>query len=106
MEAIVVSSACPSVLASAGDILRSQLGEEARELQELDDPDWRLLPAVGAALRRSTATEQCFAVLICPTRSLWAVGVGMRGKHRFAAPRCYRCYRVYRWYGVKGRSRV
>eukprot|EP00434_Breviolum_minutum_P003812 symbB.v1.2.003355.t1/scaffold186.1/size279346/2 len=29
--------------------------------------------------------EECFTAVICPTRSLWAVGVGMKGKARWVA---------------------
>lgn len=25
------------------------------------------------------STQECFTAVICPTRSLWAVGVGMKG---------------------------
>lgn len=69
----------------ADQILSSILADEVKELQLVDDADWKNLPAVGAALKRRTQTEECMTVAISPTRSLWAVGVGMKGRQRWLA---------------------
>jgi len=89
MEAVVLSTNCP-VLRGAGlspdGILQAVLGDEVKELRFIDDADWKELPAVGAALKKGMDNaEECFTAVICPTRSLWAVGVGMKGKARWVA---------------------
>lgn len=55
------------------------------EVNFLDDANWEHFPEVGAALKASTSVEECMCVGICPSRGVWAVGVGMKGKIRFAA---------------------
>mmetsp|Transcript_26851 Transcript_26851/g.60638 ORF Transcript_26851/g.60638 Transcript_26851/m.60638 type:complete len:481 (+) Transcript_26851:1-1443(+) len=92
MEALTVSSSVTSgarrpggLLGQADQILAAVMGDEAKELIFVDDADWKLLPAVGAALKRRKQTEECFTVAISPGRSLWAVGVGMKSKSRWIA---------------------
>ena len=40
-----------------------------------------ILPFMGNYL---SISQECFTAVICPTRSLWAVGVGMKGGWRWA----------------------
>ncbi|CAK9104043.1 C3H1-type domain-containing protein [Durusdinium trenchii] len=88
MEAVVLSTCNGKgrgVLNSADGVLQHVLGDEVKELKFIDDADWKELPAVGTALQKAMDKEECFTAVICPTRSIWAVGVGMRGKSRWTA---------------------
>jgi len=55
------------------------------EVEYVDDSDWSLFPAVGSALKTLGEKEECFVLASCPSRCLCAVGVGMKGKNRWAA---------------------
>jgi len=88
MEAVVLSTSCKLIQGKglpADGILQAMLSDEVKELRFIDDADWKELPAVGAALKKGMENEECFTAVICPTRSLWAVGVGMKGKARWVA---------------------
>ncbi|CAJ1390620.1 unnamed protein product [Effrenium voratum] len=95
MEALVCStnnykrSTC-----SVDNILSGILGDEVKELRFIDDSEWKNLPTVGAALKKRMAKEECFTAAFCPTRSLWAVGVGMKGQTRWRAARLAICVAV------------
>jgi len=54
-------------------------------LQYHDDANWDHFPQVGAALKELAPAEECLTVAVCPDRDIWAVGVSMKGKDRFAA---------------------
>eukprot|EP00933_Yihiella_yeosuensis_P023559 TRINITY_DN18352_c0_g1_i1.p1 TRINITY_DN18352_c0_g1~~TRINITY_DN18352_c0_g1_i1.p1 ORF type:complete len:730 (-),score=180.11 TRINITY_DN18352_c0_g1_i1:56-2245(-) len=69
----------------ADGALESLLGDMLSEVEYIDDPEWSQFPVVGAALKELAEKEECLVVAICPTRALWAVGVGMKGKNRWMA---------------------
>jgi len=74
-----------ALYAQADSALSSVFGEEAKAIEFVDDANWDLLPAVGAALKLLASKEECFTVAICASRALWAVGVGMKGQNRYKA---------------------
>jgi len=61
------------------------LEEMAAEVQYFDDFNWEQFPQVGAALKSVAAAEECLTLALCSSKEIWAVGVGMQGKNRFAA---------------------
>jgi len=65
--------------------LSAVLGDAVTEVEIEDDPNWDKFPGVGAALKQLSEKEECFTVAFNQTRSLWVVGVGMKGKNRHAA---------------------
>lgn len=60
------------------------IGESGDVIEYVDDANWDVLPEVGAALKLICKKEECMTVAICAARGLWAVGVGMKGKQRYA----------------------
>lgn len=74
-----------SPLSNPDAILSAIMGDEAKDIEYHDDFDWKKFPAVGSALKRLAPVEECMCVAVCATRALWAVGVGNKGKDRWAA---------------------
>jgi len=50
-----------------------------------DDANWKVFPSIGEALKKMSPVEECLCVAICAEVGVWAVGVGMKGKSRYAA---------------------
>jgi len=69
----------------ADDAVSRMLGDLLQEVEYLDDSDWTKFPAVGQALKKLGEKEECFTVALSQTRSLYGVGVGMKGRNRYAA---------------------
>eukprot|EP00747_Dinoflagellata_sp_TGD_P098535 gnl/TRDRNA2_/TRDRNA2_167476_c0_seq9.p1 gnl/TRDRNA2_/TRDRNA2_167476_c0~~gnl/TRDRNA2_/TRDRNA2_167476_c0_seq9.p1 ORF type:complete len:580 (+),score=116.00 gnl/TRDRNA2_/TRDRNA2_167476_c0_seq9:113-1852(+) len=67
------------------DILSMLLEDKTGEVEYVDDANWENFPTVGQALKAHGDKEECMAVAICQSRSVWAVGVGGKGKVRFSA---------------------
>eukprot|EP00930_Biecheleria_cincta_P048738 TRINITY_DN34003_c0_g1_i1.p1 TRINITY_DN34003_c0_g1~~TRINITY_DN34003_c0_g1_i1.p1 ORF type:complete len:574 (+),score=146.10 TRINITY_DN34003_c0_g1_i1:56-1723(+) len=65
--------------------LAAVLGDLVTEVEVEDDPNWDKFPGIGTALKQLSEKEECFTVAFNQTRSLWVVGVGMKGKNRHAA---------------------
>jgi len=70
----------------ADAIVAKLIGDNHQEeVEYVDDSDWSLFPAVGSALKNLGEKEECFVLASCPSRCICAVGVGMKGKNRWAA---------------------
>mmetsp|Transcript_27426 Transcript_27426/g.50394 ORF Transcript_27426/g.50394 Transcript_27426/m.50394 type:complete len:658 (-) Transcript_27426:168-2141(-) len=69
----------------ADEELSKFLEEPGTEVEYHDDFDWKKFPVVGLALKELAEAEECMCVSMCPSRNLWAVGIGMKGKSRFQA---------------------
>lgn len=69
----------------ADEALNKFVPEAATEVEYLDDFEWKNFPAVGMALKELAEKEECMCLAVCPSRGLWAVGVGMKGKERLRA---------------------
>ena len=66
------------------EVLRMLIG--AAEVKEHDDPHWRALPSIGAALKRIYPTwDECYCVFVC--RNAWGVGIAKRQRNRRDAGR-------------------
>ena len=66
------------------EVLRMLIG--AAEVKEYDDPHWRTLPSIGAALKRIYPTwDECYCVFVC--RNAWGVGIANRQRNRRDAGR-------------------
>jgi len=70
---------------SADRVLSELVGDIEAEVQFHDDCNWVLFPTVGAGLKEIAKEEVCMCVAVCPSKMAWAVGVGMKGKSRYAA---------------------
>merc|ERR1719383_999978 len=89
-NALVVSSDAKggAIYSQADKMLESILGENAEDHIVLyDDFNWERFPQIGAQLKRIATVEECMTVALCASHSIWAVGVAMKGKSRFAAAR-------------------
>lgn len=87
-EALAVSSdgtKRKALYNNVDQVLSSIMPDHETEIEYHDDADWKLFPTVGAALKEIAPREECMCVAVCPSRSTWAVGVGMKGKPRYAA---------------------
>lgn len=89
-EAVVLTTQTASgrkgIYGKAEAILDVLLGGDHKTLIEFhDDPQWAVFPTVGKAIKAITSAEECQNVAVCPSINCWAVGVGMKGKARFAA---------------------
>lgn len=67
------------------DILAHVAGGELADVEYHDDANWEHFLEVGTALKRHADVEECLNIAVLPSRSLWAVGVAMKGKCRFSA---------------------
>lgn len=74
-----------SPFSNADAVLSAIMGDEGKDVEYHDDYDWKKFPAVGSALKKIAPLEECMCVAVCEPRELWAVGVGMKGKDRWAA---------------------
>merc|ERR1712087_831497 len=72
-------------LFSAADRALQVLLENPSEVVYDDDCNVAKYTAVGKALKSIAPAEECICVAICPSRECWAVGIGMKGKARWAA---------------------
>mmetsp|Transcript_95242 Transcript_95242/g.164512 ORF Transcript_95242/g.164512 Transcript_95242/m.164512 type:complete len:397 (+) Transcript_95242:2-1192(+) len=77
--------AARGLYSQGGEALTKFCPDEASEVEYLDDFDWKKFPAVGMALKELAEKEECMCLAVCPSRVLWAVGVGMKGKERLRA---------------------
>jgi len=87
-EALVVSHDGTKRKALYGNIdsvLIELVGDPEADIEYHDDFNWSRFPAVGRALKEVSPHEECLCVAVCPSRSLWAVGVGMKGQPRYKA---------------------
>lgn len=87
-QGLVVSSdgKSASLYSQAAVMLDQLLGGDADDIILLhDDFNWEKFPQIGAELKRLASTEECMTVGVCPDRRVWAVGVAMKGKARWAA---------------------
>lgn len=66
-------------------VLAHILGDEAKNVQYHQDVDWSAYPQVGAALKAIAPAEECFVIAVSPAHNVWALGVAMRAKERWAA---------------------
>jgi hypothetical protein len=66
----------------AHSILAHLLGDGLKDVEYLDDVDWKSYPEVGAALKALATEEECFTIAACASHGIWALGVGMRAKNR------------------------
>lgn len=67
------------------EALKLVLGPDSGDVEYHDDANWEHFPQVGAVLKAITGKEECLTLAICPSRASWALGVGMKGKNRYAA---------------------
>jgi hypothetical protein len=70
---------------SVDKVLTELVGDVESEIQFHDDCNWQNFPTVGTALKEIAEKEECMCVAVCPSRMVWAVGVGMKGKSRYQA---------------------
>jgi len=67
------------------DHLGVKIDGDDDEVEFHDDADWDKYPEVGKALKLLGEKEECMTIAVSPSRGVWAVGVGMKSKNRFAA---------------------
>jgi len=70
---------------SASHIIGEILDDVAGEVEIVHDADWEQFPEIGAALKEASNEEHCFAVIICASRSKWALGCASGWKGRESA---------------------
>lgn len=66
---------------------KAALAATEGDVEYHDDANWAEFPNVGKALKQVAPVEECLTVAVCEKKGIWAVGVGNKGKSRWAAVR-------------------
>lgn len=88
LEALVLSTTGGNrkgLYSQADTALAQFIADPTVDVVYHDDPEWKLFPAVGAALKKIHESEECMCVAVCIPTAVWAVGVGMKNKARVMA---------------------
>lgn len=86
-EAVVVSfggKQFKNFFQNAHSIL-SEMVNDVAEVQFHDDPDWKLFPEVGEAIKMAGGEENCICVATLEAAGIWAVGTAAGKKPRESA---------------------
>ncbi|CAL1144788.1 unnamed protein product [Cladocopium goreaui] len=75
------------LLSDSHDILYTLADSMAEEITFQHDHDWTLFPEVGHAAKGLGYEEWAFCLAICPSQSVWAVGMAGQQKKRLQAAR-------------------
>eukprot|EP00933_Yihiella_yeosuensis_P005887 TRINITY_DN110495_c0_g1_i1.p1 TRINITY_DN110495_c0_g1~~TRINITY_DN110495_c0_g1_i1.p1 ORF type:complete len:594 (+),score=133.46 TRINITY_DN110495_c0_g1_i1:89-1870(+) len=68
-----------------GYVLGEAIGDLKEDVIFNHDPDWDVLPEIGAAIKQAGAEEDCYCVATLPSKGVWAVGLAGGWKNRESA---------------------
>lgn len=76
---------CTKLYSCAEEALAHVAGWAHEDIQYHDDPQWEHFPTVGSALKDILNVEECLVAAVCAPLGVWAIGIGMKARHRYAA---------------------
>lgn len=83
--AVAHSKQLKEFFSNAHNILSELVEDISAAVTFEDDPDWKVMPEVGAALKEAGAEDNSYCIAACETHACWGVGLASGWKARESA---------------------